>query len=214
VKIRSLKNAFIQLIIICSFYSSNLYAQQKAIIERVIPKTSPYNTMKASSAAKLIIGGITDKEDISVTINGEDFTRFTFDSETGAMRMQIALKEELNIIQVSADNGYGEVLEEFKINYESPVSALKPKIVFTKPNTSGSTVNQRSYEVEALVQMSSKEDIIVQINQTIIDSFTYDALNEVIKFKADLEPQENYINISASNSSGQTQKMLKIIYRK
>ena len=53
--------------------------------------------MKASSAAKLIITGITDKEDISVTINGEDFTRFTFDSETGAMRMQIALKEELNI---------------------------------------------------------------------------------------------------------------------
>ena len=62
--------------------------------------------------------------------------------------------------------------------------------------------------------MSSKEDIIVQINQTIIDSFTYDALNEIIMFKADLEPQENYINISASNSSGQTQKMLKIIYRK
>ena len=84
---------------------------------------------------------------------------------------------------------------------------------FQRPDQNEIVVRKRIYHVEALVQMSSVENIIVQVNETVLDSFNFDAVSEKVSFDAELLVNENYINISASNAAGSEQKMIKIIYK-
>ena len=215
-KIGSLKNNDMYLRVSVLMYlllALSVYGQRPPKIDLIFPKTDIYNTMKNICPVKLNITGINEKDDLEVYINDEDFNRFTYDQETGVVRMTPQLNSDSTKVDIIAENAKGKSLKTILILYQSSVNALTPKIEMVKPNQNQIIVRKNTYVVEAIVQMSSREDIMIQVNESIVESFDYDDSTEKISFVADLLVNENYINISASNSAGSVQKMVKIIYK-
>lgn len=215
-KIGSLKNYDIYFrfsVLMSLLIALSAYGQRPPKIDLVFPKTDIYNTMKNICPIKLNITGISEKYDLEVYINDEDFTRFTYDQETGVVRMTPQLNTDSTKVDIVAENAKGKSLKTILILHKSSVNALTPKIEMLKPNQNEIIVRKNIYVVEAFVQMSSREDIMIQVNESLVESFDYDESSEKISFVADLLVNENYINISASNSAGSAQKMVKIIYK-
>ena len=183
------------------------------IIKLFIPKDTPVLCTKPYVPIKALIEGVTDKSDIEILFNDEDIRRFTFDTSTNVLRMQIDIKEEKNLLSFQAENNIGAVKFDLNINYQNPLSLLGPNIEVVYPETSNFIVYRDTIRIRALIEMVSEYDIILNLNGQLIEEIDYDLDNEVMTALIKLDAGENFINISASNSGGISQKTLKIIYR-
>ena len=183
------------------------------IIKLFIPKDTPVLCTKPYVPIKALIEGVTDKSDIEILFNDEDIRRFTFDTSTNVLRMQIDIKEEKNLLSFQAENNIGAVKFDLNINYQNPLSLLGPNIEVVYPETSNFIVYRDTIRIRALIEMVSEYDIILNLNGQLIEEIDYDLDNEVMSALIKLDAGENFINISASNSGGISQKTLKIIYR-
>ena len=195
--------------------SSTIVLSQDSLptIKLFIPKDTPVLCTKPYIPIKAHIEGVTDKSDIEILFNDEDIRRFTFDTSTNVLRMQIDIKEEKNLLSIQAENNIGAVQFDLNINYQNPLSLLGPNIEVIYPETSNFIVYRDTIRIRALIEMVSEYDIILNLNGQLIEEIDYDLDNEVMSALIKLDAGENFINISASNSGGISQKTLKIIYR-
>ena len=182
-------------------------------IKLLIPKDTPVLCTKPFVPIKAIVDGISDKNDIEVLFNDQYFRRFTYDTSNNVLRMQIDIKEEKNVLSIQAENNIGSAQFDLNINYKNPLSLLGPNIELIYPKTSNFISYRDTIRVRALIEMVSEYDIILNLNGQIIDEVKYDLDSEVMSALLKLDAGENFINVSASNSGGITQKTFKIIYR-
>ena len=182
-------------------------------IKLLIPQDTPVLCTKPFVPIKAIVDGISDKNDIEVLFNDQYFRRFTYDTSNNVLRMQIDIKEEKNVLSIQAENNIGSAQFDLNINYKNPLSLLGPNIELIYPKTSNFISYRDTIRVRALIEMVSEYDIILNLNGQIIDEVKYDLDSEVMSALLKLDAGENFINVSASNSGGITQKTFKIIYR-
>ena len=183
-------------------------------IKLIIPKDTPVQCTKAFIPIKAIIFGIENKDDLEILLNDEDQRRFTFDTATHALRMQVGLKEEKNFLFIKAENNYGSAQYGLNINYQNPLSLLGPNIEIIYPEKSNFIVYRDTIRIKAIVEMVYlKDDIIIELNGRVIESFEHNSDNETVSVLLNLDAGENYIKISASNTGGGDHKTIKVIYR-
>ena len=182
-------------------------------IKLIIPKDTPVICTKPYVPVKAIIYGVEDKDDIEVSFNDQYIRRYTYDTATNVLRMQVDVKEERNVLNIQAENNNGSTQFDLNINYQNPLSLLGPNIEIVYPETSNFIVYRDTIRISVLIEMVSQEDIIINLNGHIIEDIEYNLDNEVLSALLKLDAGENYINIAASNSGGLSQKTIKVIYR-
>jgi hypothetical protein len=128
--------------------------------------------------------------------------------------MQVNLKEEKNLLFIKAENNYGFAQYILNINYQNPLSMLGHNIEILYPVKSNFIVYRDTIRIKALVEMVSlKDDIIIELNGSVIELFDHNSDDEMVSVLLKLDAGENYIKISASNTSGGDQKTIKVVYR-
>ncbi|MBK6905498.1 MAG: hypothetical protein IPH04_22530 [Saprospirales bacterium] len=81
------------------------------------PASNPLNPNVATSSMKALITGITRKEQILFTVNGNAVTDFTYDPETGAFSTTLILTRGSNAIVLKATNRIGSAEERRTIEF-------------------------------------------------------------------------------------------------
>ncbi|NBV90701.1 MAG: hypothetical protein EBR91_00840 [Flavobacteriia bacterium] len=122
----------------------------------------------------------------------------------------LPLTPGINTFTLFGQNDCGSVSETIEITYNDCKS---PIIQLTSPsNNSTQTTRQSIFNLSALVENSSNNDISVWLNGTRISNFSYNATNHVLQAILNLIPGKNTLKIEASNPCGSVYSTAEIIY--
>ncbi|TNE56060.1 MAG: hypothetical protein EP338_00405 [Bacteroidetes bacterium] len=89
-----------------------------------------------------------------------------------------------------------------------------PKVYFTTPSSSGTTVSRPDYRIRAVVKdVKGRENINFRQNGVYQGQFTYNASNDRMECNVNLQPGQNVFEIIASNAYGSDQAQTVIIYK-
>lgn len=87
------------------------------IITLTSPRTSSVNVKTSSFMVKMKVDNVNSKSDIKMTVNGTNFSGFTFNSTTKQLVGVVTLKQGANIITINAKNGDKTASSTITINY-------------------------------------------------------------------------------------------------
>ncbi len=91
---------------------------------------------------------------------------------------------------------------------------LPPEVIYTNPATSGTTVDNPNYSIQALVKnVNGRDNINFRQNGVFVSNFSYNASNDKLVSQVTLQPGQNVFEIIASNAYGTDQETTIIIYR-
>ncbi len=100
-------------------------------------------------------------------------------------------------------------------DYDTQIDAqLPPEVIYTIPATSGTTVDNPNYTIQALVKnVNGRDNINFRQNGVFVSNFSYNASSDKLASQVVLQPGQNVFEIIASNAYGTDQETTIIIYR-
>ena len=180
----------------------NYAAPQLPIVEITAPKddatvTTPTVTLKAT------IRYVSDKKDVTVTINGKSTAAFTLNEENLSAPVT-GLKKGSNRVEVTVRNSDGSATDFVLITYEPGMTPKpKPEVRFVQPAKAGSISRVATADLVAEVKnVTSKSDVVLKVNKAEIRDFGFDAVTGQLQTKINLTVGTNTIEIEASNTAG------------
>lgn len=178
------------------------------------PAVNPKITSSPVLPFSADVFNVSGKSQISMTINGNNFTQFTYDLQSKALNANLNLVEGNNNIVVSATNQDGSDSKNTLIIYRKPATVQPPVVSYISPANSPVFVSNGQYDVNATVlNVSQKTDVTVHVNGQSIQNFNFDTNSKVVSFLANLENGANTINITGTNEAGTDSKETIIMYR-
>lgn len=197
------------------------YDQPKTVVSGVPPTvniTFP-NVCPASSKVKNYnltaqVKEVSKKENITVLINNNTITSFSYNELTGVVSLPFELQNGANTISVTGYNSFGTSTKTCVVNYSTPktVTAPAPVISFIDPIQSGIIASTSNYNVKAQVlNVTSQNNITVQVNNQAIP-FVFDVNTAQLTFNTALINGSNVITVSANNPVGADTKTTSITY--
>ena len=167
-----------------------------------LPEVKFTEPVRLESKTKTKIAGIsasvknvTDKNSITLTINGRKNLRFSFTNNI--VKANLKLDEGQNLIVISAKNADGADEDQRIIIYQVPKTPPEVKIITPKTNTRTDLVNSK---VKATVNyVNLKKDVKVLVNGQIA-SFIFS--RGLVSADVVLKKGENTITVKASNNDG------------
>lgn len=183
------------------------------IVTILAPVRSPYTTETANYNFDVKVDNVASKSDISLRINGQMSTLFTYSTSSNRMVFTTGLIEGSNTIEVIGTNSAGSDTKTALVIYKKPDPKVPPTVEILDPSVSPTTVNGIQYTVQAKVEhVASASSILVKVNGTTINNF--DFAGTELRFVANLVEGNNSVNISASNDGGSASDATTIIYKK
>jgi large repetitive protein len=190
----------------------------KPTITLRVPTLANVTTTNATEPLSVIIANVTDRNQITVTLNGTALNSYNFDTKSGLLTASLSLRTGPNVLIVTATNTGGTATQNINFNLkvanagnpndnsnQTQPTGDKPTIVFTTPATSNTTVTTNEYTVKAkLTNVTKKEDITIKLNGQVLKAYSYNAANGNLNFKTTLIAGDNTIIITANNSNGTT----------
>ena len=175
-----------------------------------IPQKAVVNTTNAKENLTVVATNTTSKSQINIKINNINFTNFAYNN--GVVTAQLPLKIGRNTVIVTVQNSGGKASKTLTFNRsngkvpgQSSAFTTKPTVKFTAPNKNRAVITTKNYVVTARVtDVANKTGITVKVNQRVIKNFTYNAKNQVVSFKGNLQNGNNTITIIAKNTKGVT----------
>ncbi len=175
------------------------------------PASNPFNTNQSDLTIKSVVKNVSRSSDVQVTFNGQPITNFVFSALNGQVLFQASLKSGQNIFQISASNESGSASASTVINYSMPVEP--PFVKITNPDESPvNTTSPNSTITAQVINVEESKDIQITHNGSKLSNFSFDASRDELDFSVLLQPGNNTIIISASNSSGNASDQTVIIY--
>ena len=172
--------------------------------------TSPNNgstTTKDNTVIKATIKNVTRKQDITLKINGQTSSNFSFSGST--LSASVKLKKGRNTITISAKNNDGTDSESVRITYDAPSNP--PTVNINTPNNND-VVDKNIITVRATVQnVTRKQDVTVKLNGQSISNFSLSGSK--VNASARLKEGKNVIIISVENSDGQDKDQVIVTYK-
>ena len=172
------------------------------IVEITAPKddatvTTPTVTLKAT------IRYVSDKKDVTVTINGKSTAAFTLNEENLSAPVT-GLKKGSNRVEVTVRNSDGSATDFVLITYEPGMTPKpKPEVRFVQPAKAGSISRVATADLVAEVKnVTSKSDVVLKVNKAEIRDFGFDAVTGQLQTKINLTVGTNTIEIEANNTAG------------
>ncbi len=171
---------------------------------------SPRNRFKSDRNTVIFrasIENVTSIDDVYVTLNGNDFTDFSYDEKLGIIFSQLPLKLGKNTLRVDAENKLGSDYDEVTFEYRSKI---EPAIQITSPKN-GIIVGAAYVPVKAIVQnVTSKRDVRITVNGSVFSSFRLE--NEMLSSRVVVGHGQNEIIIKAVNDYGVASDTLNVSF--
>ncbi len=170
------------------------------------------NTAKATVKAK--VGNVTSKSDITVYLNGQRLSNFTYSTSSKIVTANVDLKSGNNEVLVRAKNKAGQAEDGVAIRYIRQVDLPSPKpptVKITAPANNSATTTASSTVKATITNISTKTGITLTVNGKSTNfSYTSGKLSAPVSLKEG----NNSIKITVKNSDGQDSDAITVKYNK
>ncbi|MEM1218595.1 MAG: Ig-like domain-containing protein, partial [Bacteroidota bacterium] len=151
---------------------------------------------------------VTRKQDVQVTLNGQNISGFSFQPVSGSISATLTLRKGTNTVIVRGTNEDGTDQDQINIRY---VESNPPTVKFTRPNGSSTNSTSATYQVKADVTgVSSKSQLRFTTNGSPSNNFTLNGTQFVATVS--LREGDNNILLKATNNDGSAEDNVMIRY--
>jgi hypothetical protein len=179
-------------------------------INSVSPATDISSVNTTTYNFESTISNLIGQQDVTLNLNGQNITNFSFQSITGKVSANLSLNLGSNILIVSAQNTCGSVSKTYVIDR---LTCNAPVVLLSNTAISGSTVTSNQYNLLGTVtNLSAANGITVTLNGQVVSNVTFNATNGQISKTLTLSPGFNTITVSAVNSCGSVSESYNINY--
>lgn len=183
------------------------------VVTYLDPNVNPITVYNSSYKVRAKVDHVGGSHDISLSINGNSTSQFTYSTTSNIMEFTTSLLNGANLIQITGTNAYGQDTETTTIVYQKIDPVLPPVVTITTPTPSTYTVSSASTPIVATVlNVNGKNDINVIVNGNSITSFSYNTSSKVLNFNMALNEGSNEVIIVGANNTGTAQDNRTIIY--
>jgi hypothetical protein len=159
---------------------------------------------------------VTSAGSVTVKVNGQQIPNFNFNSGNSTVSFNAALVPGSNTIEVRAFNNQGSDAATLNVNYSNANvysgSSPAPVVTITYPSNPFNTAQSNVNVSATVLNVTSKSQIAVSINNSTTSNFTYDNNSKVVTFNASLMAGNNTVVVSATNNAGSDSKFVNINY--
>ena len=178
------------------------------------PTNRPHTTQNETHNFSATVLNVNQKNQVSLSLNGQTTTSFNFNPSTGHLNTILSLKEGANYVSVTGTNNDGTDTKETTIIYKKPVEEQPPIVEYIHPYTSPyDTENQTEGIVATVLNVSKKSQVNVNLNGANISDFSFDSGSNLVKFDANLIQGVNIVTITGTNNAGVDSKSTTLVYR-
>lgn len=196
-----------------------------AIPVPVITFTNP-STSGTTSTSPLTnitghIGNINSSNDMSMTLNGNPVTGYTYVPSTQTFSYNASLVSGSNVIVVTASNTSGSVSASTNVIYNNTPVVVEttpaPIVRIDSPNANPYSTGLVAMAVAGSIQnISAKSQMQMMLNGAVIpaSNYTFNASTHAYSVNINLITGSNTLVISATNAGGSDSKTLVINYQR
>jgi hypothetical protein len=185
------------------------------IVSILNPSNNPYTTFNNTKSFKASVLNVSNSNQVSMTLNGNNFTSFNFNSGSGILTTVLPLSLGSNVITVTGTNSDGTDSEQTTIIYRESRTPQPPIVEYVVPSSNPYQTSVQTQVVKATVQnVTNSSQIDVNINGNNISNFSFNASTHVMEFTASLVEGANTVTTTGTNSDGVDSETMTIIYRK
>lgn len=190
----------------------NLVVISNPPVVRIQAPANNSNTENATANLRASVERVTKKEDITIRVNGNPLTNFTYDTRNSLVTASVRLEQGDNEIVVRAQNRDGNDQASVRVNYNAP--APKPTVRITEPTRSGTVVTNARIAFQARIEhVRNKSGVTLTLNGTTMNDFNFDAQTGMLNTGLNLREGSNTIVVQGTNGSGSEQASLEITLR-
>ncbi len=178
----------------------------------VVTITTPENngsTTRPDIALRARVQHVTNKNQVTVSLNGSNVSQFNFDLTTGELSADLTLVEGNNTLRVRAVNNDGNDEKSVGIRYRKPA----PPVVTIQSPENNTELESNVVQVKAVIQnVNSNRGVTFTVNGRNVSLFN----NENGQFTASAENLrlgENTITVAAQNADGADQATVTVMYK-
>jgi hypothetical protein len=150
------------------------------------PSSSPIQVNVGVYQINFSTTEIIDEAELIFKVNGQN-TAFTFDRLTNSGSASINLQSGVNNVTITAVNPLGSASASTIINYSASRGYEVPKIHFTSPSSSPSTINLGINKITGYVDnLNNSNNLIIKVNGVAINRISKLVKNDQVYFNFDL----------------------------
>ena len=199
-----------------------IYNKPVTIVRPVVKFIDPDGPVTVEKNILIIsvqTGNVKAWQDVTVSVNGNDFSNFNFSPE-GVVNTNIPLKEGINRVQVTGKNESGTASDLATITYIKPVETVPPVIIpcyppvlnMIEPAQNDVTTDNPSFTIRtAITNVVAREQLSVTLNNRLITNYNFN-VNE-IAYALSLVSGINTYVISAANNCGTQKITYSVVYK-
>jgi hypothetical protein len=178
------------------------------------PVADPHVTYNATQSFQANILNVTNQSQVSMSLNGNNYTNYNFDPSTGVLTSVLPLQIGTNTVSVTATNNDGTDSEQTTIVYRKATQPQPPIIEFVVPTSNPFTTFSQTQLINATVlNVSSQNQINVFVNGSAYTNFNFNTNLQLCSFTASLIEGANTITITANNNDGTASETTTVIYK-
>jgi large repetitive protein len=185
------------------------------LVEFTAPTSSTVQVSTASTQVTANVFHVTNKQDISVVVNGNmlNSNQFNFNSSTSTVTFNTVLIPGANTIQITGTNTVGSDQKFITVIYQQVAPQLPPVVTFVDPQVNPINTILASHHVSAVVQnITMQSQIQVWVNNAQVTNFNFNSASNTVEFTTGLQIGSNTIRIKATNSIGSDDETTIIVY--
>ncbi|HYG52659.1 MAG TPA: hypothetical protein VD905_17235, partial [Flavobacteriales bacterium] len=210
--------------------ATNLYGQDKEILTinytkpvtiqpPVVtiynPAINPHTVTVNSGTVNATVLNVASASNIIVTVNGINYTGFTFNPSTHQLVLTTPLITGANVVQITGTNAAGSDSKNTTIIYQPVQNNLPPVVTYTDPITNPySTIVNTKLIKATVTNVSAASGISVKLNGSAVSGFSFVNTTGEVTFTASLINGANVVEIKGTNPYGSDSKSTVIIYNK
>jgi len=185
---------------------------KKPMVTFINPSVYPTDEIGETYNVNATVFNISNNSQISVTVNGNSLTQFTYNASTKVVSFLMNLQMGYNTVTITGTNSAGSDSKSAIINHKP--MGRPPRVTLTNPASSPFTTLQNNVIVSGYVyNVVSSADITVTANGAPT-TFNYNINTHAIDVPVYLHANSTQVNISATNSFGSDTKGMEFIFKK
>jgi hypothetical protein len=177
------------------------------------PAMSPETVQNQSYNLTGTVLNVTGRDKISMTLNGQAITNFTYNPSTKGIQATLNLIPGSNLVSTTGVNQYGSDTETATLIYQPRQTVQPPVVYFTNPSVSPYTVNQNTFQLTAgVLHVEDVQHLTFKQNGSLNSNFSFNTSNNTFVSNVVLIPGQNVFELIGTNAAGSASASTVIIY--
>lgn len=185
------------------------------IVSILNPFNDPHVTYDASQPFQASVLNVTSQNQVSMTVNGGNFTNFTFNPSTGVLTSVLPLQIGTNVVVVTGTNNDGTDSDQTTIIYRKPTQPQPPLVDYVVPSSNPYQTFDNTQLINATVlNVNNSNQVDVKLNGAAVTNFSFNTTTKLVSFTASLIEGVNTVAVTGTNNDGVDSETMTIIYKK